>query len=365
MKIGILTFHRALNYGAVLQCYALQETLKSIGHNVEIIDYRPPCIEKYRQSFSRLTLAQRNVVFAKIKELIVDILLIKKKHRANKAFDTFLNEQLHLSVPFNPLHPNIEQYDVVIVGSDQVWSPTICGGFDPIYWGNFSHEGTKLITYAASIGGHNIISEEMWKQIGLFVRNYTAVSVREQKLYNQLVERFTIPVSKVVDPTILLPESYFIAIAEKPQEEEYVLFFNLDSDVQAASIAIQVAKYYHCKVIALSALQEFKRSPKGIIDKYSVTPQEFLGYFKHAKYIVTSSFHGTVFSVVFRKNFYSLRWKECDRAFDFLKMVGLESRMISKDSNVIPNEVNYTGVDARMAQNRVISGHYLKTVIRP
>ena len=205
----------------------------------------------------------------------------------------------------------------------------------------------------------------MWKQIGLFVRNYTAVSVREQKLYNQLVERFTIPVSKVVDPTILLPESYFIAIAEKPQEEEYVLFFNLDSDVQAASIAIQVAKYYHCKVIALSALQEFKRSPKGIIDKYSVTPQEFLGYFKHAKYIVTSSFHGTVFSVVFRKNFYSLRWKECDRAFDFLKMVGLESRMISKDSNVIPNEVNYTGVDARMAQNRVISGHYLKTVIRP
>lgn len=365
MKIGILTFHRALNYGAVLQCYALTRYLQDCGHEVEVVDYRPSGIEKYRQIFPKEMILGRKGLLMKLKGLLVSILLIRKKKKARRAFDCFLNNYLPISdkIILNSTY-KLSKYDFLVMGSDQVWSPTICDGFDPIYWGDFSHNDVKLITYAASIGGHNVISEEMWGKIGKLLKNYQSVSVREQKLYNQLKERFSFSVTMVVDPTILVSESKFDEISEKPQEENYVLFFNLDSDVRAEAIVKNIANYYNSEVVALTAIQEFKHSSNGIIDRYSVTPQEFLGYFKYAKFVVTSSFHGTVFSVVFRKDFYSLQWEQSDRAYNFLKSLGLENRMINKDTIIeVPAKLDYTGVETLMASSKVVSEQYLKTAI--
>lgn len=365
MKIGILTFHRALNYGAVLQCYALTRYLQECGHEVEVVDYRPDGIEKYRQFFPHDMVMGRKGLLMKIKGFLVSILLIRKKKKAIRSFDCFLDNYLPVS---NKVSNNntglLNRYDYIVMGSDQVWSPTICDGFDSIYWGEFPHKDVKLITYAASIGGHNIISDDMWDEIGGLIKNYQSVSVREQELYHQLKERFSLPITIVVDPTILVSESTFDEIAVKPKEENYVLFFNLDTDDRAETIAKNVAKYYQCKVIALYAIQEFKQPSEGIIDMFSVTPQEFLGYFKYAKFIVTSSFHGTVFSVVFRKDFFSLRWEQCDRAYNFLKTLGLENRMINKDALIeTPEKVDYSGVDALMASNRETSEHYIQSSI--
>lgn len=365
MKIGILTFHRALNYGAVLQCYALFKYMQGIGHEVEIVDYRPEGIEKYRQYFPKYMVLERKGILMKIKGLIVSLLLIGKKKRAKKAFDQFLNNHLSISEKIDiQTTEKLKKYDYLIVGSDQVWSPSICDGFDPIYWGNFSHEGIKILTYAASIGGHNTILDDMWEQIGVMLGNYTSISVREQNLYEQIKKRFSFPATLVVDPTLLLNETTFDKIAVKPKDEKYVLLFNLDSDTRAISISKKISDYIDCRVISLAAMQEFKCPDKGIKYKYSVTPQEFLGFFKYASFIVTSSFHGTVFSVIFQKDFYSLRWEQSDRAANFLDSVGLGNRMLNKTvENVYPSTVDYSGVKERLYQNRTVSRDYLDKAI--
>ena len=338
MKIGILTFHRALNYGAVLQCYALMRYLQDRGHNVTIVDYRPDGIEKYRQLIPNDMVWNRKGILMKVKGLLVSLLLLKKKIKARHAFDVFLDKYIPLTkriVRSNSICLN--EFDYLVIGSDQVWSPTICNGFDSIYWGCFPHHDVKLLTYAASIGGHNSISEDMWQEIGKMLKNYSAISVREQKVFSQIKERFSIPVSLVVDPTILLERRKFDDIVLKPQESDYVLFFNLDTDPKAGEFVLKIGELLKCKVISIAAIQEFSHAQRGIEEKFSVTPQAFLGYFKYARFIVTTSFHGTVFSVVFEKDFYSLKWEQSDRAQNFLESIGLSSRLIEK--NAVINDV--------------------------
>lgn len=365
MKIGILTFHRALNYGAVLQCYALMRYLQEHGHEVKIVDYRPDGIEKYRQFFPKDMVWKRQGFLMKLKGFLVSLLLLRKKIKARRAFDFFLDRYIPTTKRITKSNTAcLNEFDCLIMGSDQVWSPTICDGFDPIYWGCFPHQNVKLITYAASIGGHNYITEDMWQEIGHMLNNYSAISVREEKLFSQIKERFLIQLSLVVDPTILLEKNHFDDIAIRPQVSDYVLFFNLDTDPQAGEFALKIGEILQCKVISIVALQEFSHNKTGIEEIFSVTPQAFLGYFKYAKFIVTTSFHGTVFSVVFGKDFYSLKWEQSDRAQNFLESLGLGSRLMNKEAVLEDvSYVDYNGVDRKMAQNRLLSMEFLNKAL--
>ena len=361
MRIGILTFHRALNYGAVLQCYALLRYLLDQGHDVKIVDYRPDGIEKYRQFFPNDMVWKREGLLMKFKGFLVSILLLQKKVKARRAFDAFLDKYFPLTKRITESKTAyLSEFDCIIMGSDQIWSPTICNGFDSIYWGCFSHQGIKLITYAASIGGHNSITEDMWQEIGQMLKNFAAISVREQKLFTQIKKRFSIPLSLVVDPTLLSEKNIFDDLALKPHVSDYVLLFNLDTDSKVEDFALSIGEKLQCKVISVTALQEFSHAKTGIEERFSVTPQAFLGYFKYASFIVTTSFHGTVFSVIFKKDFYSLKWEKSDRVQNFLEPLGLSSRLIEKNA-VIEDviSVDYKGVDDKMLQNRQLSEDFL------
>lgn len=371
MKIGILTFHRAINYGAVLQCYGLKETLKALGHDVEIIDYRPECIERYRRIVPFYEIRHTPELINKIKIFLSSIFSAFLTINANKRFDDFLNNHFSFSKIVHTPCNLPQKYDVIIFGSDQIWSPQICFGFDSIYWGQFPHNTTRLITYAASIGGHNKLKDEEWDILGSFLTSFEKISVREKQLQLDLKQKLGIDSHLDVDPTILANSFIFDNIATCPKNipQNYVLIFSVAHTENLTDIAKLVARQTNSEIITLKAKRTFSFSKKDIEESIYIYPtiEEFLGLFKYAKCVITVSFHGTVFSVLFRKNFYSLQNHMQDRAQHFLDEIGLSYRMIPTDKESIRNfhfePINYNKVEDKINSLKQSSLNYIHSII--
>lgn len=360
MKIGILTFHRALNFGAILQCYGLYSVLKELGHEPEIIDYRPDSIERYRNLYSSTTMSQYNSFLPKVKEFIASLLITNGRIKASRNFDNFIKRNFRVSDPFYVAKAAVTGYDVIVFGSDQIWSPSICFGFDKMYWGQFEHGKTKLITYAASLGGHNTLSESDLKLIKQYIKSYDSVSVREKELHDMLKNRIGMEYPIVVDPTILVNSNVFDRITVKPKYKNYVLLFTLEPNDQAYDFAKRIADIHASQIVTLRALPSYKKDKNKTIHADAISVEEFLGYFKYARYIVAISFHGTVFSVLFKKDFYSLKCSQGDRAFNFLQSIGLEERMVDAKELITPTKVDYKGTTEKLNVLRCKSLQYLK-----
>ena len=357
MKIGILTFHRALNYGAVLQCYALQETLKRLGHDVYVLDYRPKYIEKYRRIYSSYSISHRKGIKNKIKEVLVRTLLARKTIKARDVFNSFLSE--HINVVSYKSLDECNNYDIIIVGSDQVWSPTIGDGFDKIFWGCFPHSKTKLLSYAASIGGHNVIDDAMWYDICGMVRNFDNVSVREDWFSRQLSDKIKREITTVLDPTLLVDRRVYENIQKEPEFNKYLILFLIVEDNNALRFAKEIAQEKGLRIVRIKALQEFEKRDESVVDLYSISPQAFLGYFARASFIVTNSFHGTAFSLIYRRNFYSLDSPRIDRAKSLLHSVNLENRIASSKDTGIYSIIDYSNINQRIERLQEASLKYL------
>lgn len=362
MKIGILTFHRALNYGAVLQCYALCDTLKNMGHDVEVLDYRPSYLEKSRKGFSKRNYAKLSIR-KKFISLIKWALFYGKRHKASRAFDRFLFRYLRFSPVLKSTIDIPDYYDFIIFGSDQVWSPRICEGFDPFYWGQFEKRGTRFVTYAASLGDPNELSPADWQKISNYLENFDAISVREAQLKKEIEQRLQVPVSVVPDPTLLANREIFEKIARKPPIDKYVLLFTLEEDDSACQFAERVAKERGCQVVRISLLGYLRHKDKNVIIASALSPEEFLGYFRYADFIVTISFHGTAFSVIFRKDFYTLHSKGESRSRNLLQSVSLEERLVKASDVTRISPVDYSNTSLYLSQLVKKGRDFLETTI--
>jgi len=360
MRIGILTFHRALNYGAVLQCYALYYTIKSLGHDVEIIDYRPAYIEKYRNLLCWKEFFARKGLISKLRSIVYRFISYRDRKKVSKRFDFFLVSNMKFSKTLYESGSIPSYYDYIVFGSDQIWSPTICEGIDPVFWGKMPLIRTRFITYAASMGGHNYISDREWNDIGNLLHNFYRISVREFLLQNIITEKFQVKAQTVVDPTFLVHPDVFENISVIPQEQDYVLLFVVEKDEKAATFAKHIAEQLHSKVLTIHALPHYKAN-NGIVDISGVSPGEFCGFFKYAKFVVTISFHGTAFSIIFRKDFYTLHSVQEDRAYNLLNQLGLQNRMVNSSDHLDATKVNYANIAPQIEDLRNSSLHYLKS----
>ena len=338
MKIGILTFHRAINYGAVLQCYALKTALSQLGHEVKIIDYRPPYIEKYREIFSVYEFCRRDGFVAKAKYLISCIIQSRSKYKARKVFDLFLSENFDFTSIVKREDDIPQSFDCIVFGSDQIWSPSICDGFDEIYWGQFKHqENTKLITYAASIGGHNKLNEMQRQIVKRYLQTYDQISVREKPLKMEC-EQLGYNPKFVVDPTLLLQVQVYEKMVVKPKKKNYTLLFTLEKNQHSYQFALDIARQLNNELISLSSIKPIRKRPNCI---YGVTVGEFLGYIKFARCIVCMSFHVTAFSIIYRKDFYCLKSIQMDRAYNLLQLYGIENRMVDANQQISFSPILY------------------------
>lgn len=363
MKIGILTFHRAINYGAVLQCFALYKKIESLGHDVEIIDYRPASIEKYRLLFHKHDFIMRKGILKKIRYVLSSLLLILTKKRTAKKFDTFLNNGMKFS---NIVHfPNDipKYYDLILFGSDQIWNPETCEGLDKIYWGQFEHGRTMLVTYAASIGRINILPSSVLDEISKYIHVYNSISVREKDLNEFLANKYEINSYIVCDPTILIEKEIYEKIIKYPQTTNYLVYYTVENDKNGYQFAYKVAEQINCSVIRLHAYLSPLRKQKIKYDS-ELSPSEFLGYIANSKCVVTNSFHATSFSIIFRKDFYCLSQKSNSRAHTLMSSLGIENRLIDSISDIKFTPVDYSQIDENITCYRRQSELFLSKILK-
>lgn len=355
MKKGILTFHNCANYGAVFQAYALWRTLSSLSSDtVELIDYTNPKISTSAQ-INRME--NEHALSKKIKNLIA-LPYIKRK---NKCFQSFLRTQAHVSEN-NYTSENIsnceKEYDTVFFGSDQIWNMELTGN-DLRYYGNFSNRVHK-IAYAASLGKGNIRNSTV--EIGSLLQQFDAIATREKRDQNELKEIFDIDVQHVLDPTLLLEASDWIKL-ESPIRipERYVLLYLISPRKSDFSFAKQLGKKLGLPVLYVS--YSWKRYP-GVVNLHQVSPEQFLYLLHHAQLIVTNSFHGTVLSINFQKNFYWQNHARAGRAnarvTEILEYLDLNDRIVTDGVAVSSYEIKDWSVPMeRLRQKRKDSLNYL------
>ena len=281
-KVGILTFHDADNLGAVLQAFALQTTLmEKCGSEAEIVDY------KCDKILSTKRVKKPKVLKDFIKYPLMGVYYWIKR----RGFSKFRKEYLNCSSKsYNLKTINNElPYDMLISGSDQVWN-TECSGNDYTYFLGFW--GAEKISYAASIGSHKFTAEESQK-ITEFIKDFKAVSVREESAKAEL-ERIGISGAEVqVDPVVLLKSEEWQKYKTKRLcKKPYVLVYLVLPDNTVLDCAKKYAKKHGLKVICNKKNAEF------ILHN---SPSEFLSWVYNAECVFTNSFHGTAFSLIFNK----------------------------------------------------------------
>ncbi|AEE17076.1 polysaccharide pyruvyl transferase family protein [Treponema brennaborense] len=312
MKIGILTFHNADNYGAVLQCYALQESLKKLFPNDEVCaaDYRNNEIEK-----SYRILSIRKKLRANITQFLYIPAALGKRNQFKKFRERFLS--LGSS--------DITKYDMIFYGSDQIWNPVLTAG-DLSYFGN-GFDGVK-IAYGASDGGE--IKEQEIKELLL---KFKGISCREKTLAEKIsCMTARKDIKAVCDPVFLLSKNAWLAIAKAPKQNGYILAYkiadNLNFDSEVEKTAIRLEKKV-IQIVYLKSLRKLFCRKQHFVKGISV--EEFLGYVANADLVITTSFHATAFSLIFERPFYVLKLEiRSERITDLLNSIQLEERYVEK-----------------------------------
>lgn len=362
MKIGIFTFHCAANYGAVLQTYCLQEVLKDMGHEVYVIDYRPKyLIEPYKTFAYSPNIYNSNL--EKCKGFVRACSVAPIRWKRNKNFSKFIHARLNLY--HLDLNDESNDFDAFVFGSDQIWSPKIASGFDKVYLGDFpAAKGKKLIAYAASAGS---ISNFLGKDINYFLSRlqfFNKVTVREKSLAEYINQKSLTTSEVVFDPVLLAGPTILHQllntkkVKEQSQKQPYLLLFQIIRNDDLTSYAVAVAKSKGLKLIEIATMYEslFNNNLK-----QTVTVELLLSYFINATYIITTSFHGTVLSILFNKQFntISLNKSTDERALSLLKQLHLSDRMLKINEKTSSNLIDYNTIRHLYIQDKIESYNLL------
>jgi len=340
-KAGIITFHNAENYGAALQTYALMRTLQDLGCNCEVIDYRNRGVFK------------RNLV----KNLYYG-LTFQHPFKNQRGYQTFRKNFLNLSPSSYRSLAGFEQdadrYDYLFFGSDQIWNPDLSNGFDPLYFGQFATSARK-IAYAASVGKDQLTQAER-QTLNQLIKGFDAVAVREETLLPILPEHVTC----VVDPCMLLPKEKWDQVATPVTlEGGYILVYQLFPNKNILGAALHCAQTEGKRVALISPY--LTTAGQGVVQKLGrISPNAFLGYYRHADLVFSDSFHGTLFSILYQKPFYTLLPAEkTGRITSLLEKLNLSDRIIHQPE-ISPQELDYSQVDPLVSREVSQSLDYIR-----
>ncbi len=325
MRIGILTFHRAHNYGAVLQCYALQQYLISLGHDAYVIDYNKK--ELWAGYDWRDKVYERQILKKTIKFPFRYFRYIWGRRKQILRYYKFVFFQNHILRLSSIRSINRSPYDLILIGSDQVWNTNITMGLDPYYWGVFDRpSSTKVATYAASLRA--LWEEKDYKFIHHALQMLDGISVRESAVGQYVKNLFPdLMVSCVPDPVFLLPAHQWLSFAKIPAyKKPYAFFYQAERSEVVYNTACEISSKFGLPLIVLSADARARNSK----ECHSASPQEFIGWIQNADLVITSSFHALAFSIIFQKDFYAINLNKGkdERLNSILSLFGLEERLV-------------------------------------
>lgn len=357
-KIGIITFHRAHNYGAVLQCYALSHVLSKMGCQVEVIDYYPG----YLRNQYNLLPSIKNGIVLWLKNLIKLIPVLNIKIKRMHLFNAFISSLPLSTFQYDENIDEIKGYDILIFGSDQIWNPLLSNGVDKVFSGLFKHDGTSLVSYAASTNPR-ICSDEYKSYFEKILNNFDRISVRENSLSKYLNAIRVNSSMVVLDPVLLLSKKEWSSIAICPKEENYLLIYTVPQSPLVRKHAEFIAK---AKGLQNIEITPSAKKVKGKEYRQLVGPRQFFGYFLNASYVVTTSFHGTAFSIKFEKQFSNIQLGTSvdDRAYNLLENVGLQEHAIPQNRILEdPMYINYSCIADKLDDSVNKSIRYIRDSI--
>lgn len=328
-KIGIMTFHNAINYGAVLQAFASHYYLNANNRNCEVINYQ---CDKLKNDYKIIKVHEKS-----LKGVVKAVLKAPITWDKQSKFKKFCKENFKLSEKsYTPstIHEANRYYAAFIVGSDQVWNLKITG-MDTAYLLDFVNPEKSKYSYAASMG--NVLLDATSQ--GLFrkcVSDFNCITVRENDAKDYLSELLERRVDVVLDPVFLLSSEEWDRFADKRVSEKYILVYCLHED-QVYKQAERIAKITGYKVVCI---QNNMKKPIKAEYVLNAGPTEFVGLIKNAEYVVTDSFHGTAFGIIFRKQIKvilkSTRQDLNARLKTLLDKFGLSKAIMAND---VPDEV--------------------------
>lgn len=313
MKIGLITYHSAYNFGSVLQAFATQTALQSLGHDVEIINYRMKSQKNYYSLFPT------GLGLKTYLKYFLALSLLKKRQSRQQKYEDFFNCNLRLTEEFeNPDDAVLykDKYDVYISGSDQVWNKGSNELHNLENWRKYmspyllEFTEKKRISYASSIA---TMSDADLMKIKDALLRFDSIAMREATSAKRIEALIGKKIRRVLDPTLLLTRDIWMELTSnwenKYGKENYILYYSLkgvrelNRDLTYLS---ELANKKKLKLITIAPLSVLLKQ-KNLVNVADAGVLDFIGLIANAKYVVTDSYHGTLFALNFNKQFYSLQ----------------------------------------------------------
>lgn len=349
MKITLLTIWHVKNYGAELQTYATVKALKELGFEVEVIDFR-------LSDESKMSLLGRIASFVQIVSPM------------NLKFNRFWRQYIPSSRRYktsSDLKENPPIADIYMVGSDQVWNPDITRTRAKNYFLNFGSKNIKRISYASSFGVSEWKHTDLYEDVKSLLKDFDQITCREESGVDLLKSQFDVDAINVVDPTLLFasyPE-FVISTAEKRN----LVFYPLSDDSELETLSQKLAS-----ILGLNLINNNKVTK--ILRRVEWNRNSIVNWVKNiaeSKFVITRSFHGLIFSLLYNKQFALLKVRNGrnSRVENLLSKVGLEDRIYETPEALLSDEpwkkqIDYSVVNSRVANLREESWNVLRTMLR-
>ena len=378
MKVGILTILNVNNYGAELQCCALYRKLQQLGYDAEVINYlfgiHPEHVFDGEKRTVPIPLKQ--LIKVKLLPVVQNMFCMfhqKNKRLRNKRFDEFHAKYNHLTSTVYPSVKSLYEakfnYDVLCIGSDQVWNYMKGYSLEP-FFACFDKNITKRITYASSIGlsSLSVEAEQVFKKE---LASFAYISVREQQASEILEKLLDRKIDVVLDPTLILNKQEWIEVAKYDMcpKEKYLLVYivTIKPCDYVLTLARHIAKQRNLKIVRICRDAYPEHSGSDVEEILTAGPSDFVGLFSKAEFVVTNSFHGTVFSINFSKPFYSViksHHSTNSRLTSILKKLGLEDRIVPVGSQLpMISDIDFSDPSAKLEAERKLSIEYINKAL--
>lgn len=364
MKINTITCHDVYNSGASLQAYALMKYLQECGHDVKIIDYKPEYLSRHYKLW-----IVANPKYEKNMILKIIYLLLKLPGRlwalkTKKVFDNFRNQYLNITeTRYNSneeLKNNLPEADIYIAGSDQIWNATFQNGKDEAFYLDFVPNNKIKASYAASFATETF-PEELKQKTSKMLSKFDYISVREKSGLDILKDMDIKNGVQVLDPVFLLDKEHWEKMCiDIKCTQKYLLVYDFDNNPLIKEIAIKISEEKGLKIYTI-----FKSDYSDKVIS-QMGPIEFISYIKNAEFIISNSFHGTAYSLIFEKEFIVTNRvdKINTRMRDLLSEIGISERLVSNIDGVTCLErLNYSDIKDNIDKLIKRSKLYLDKVI--
>lgn len=360
MNICTITCHNANNHGARLQTFALAEYLRGMGHNVQVIDYQPPYMHHYGSVWYNpgLNLAEWAKLF----------LFYRKRARNQRRLrimsdfsDRYIPTTPQVYLSYEALRSHPPRADVYIAGSDQIWNTSFPNGTDPAFYLDFAPADALKLSYAASFAT-SAIPDAHRDFVRRGLANFDAVSVRETSAVD-IAGGLGREAAQVVDPVFLLSPDFWSGdfMGKAEVAHPYLLVYDFERNDSVRQVAQRVAKLRGLRIYSVSP------TPLGYADRSFVacSPNDFVALVHGASCVISNSFHGTVFAMIFGRDFYMVPRADGlnQRMSDLLAMYGLTGRIVMPDAadGILLSPIDYAPVHSKLRSDISRSKFWLKS----